>query len=68
MKESDLHTKRTGHTEFTDKTAEGVKPISLEVPKAKADDEDMAEVGDDTDDGTGQHEGSNSLLSQILVF
>lgn len=66
MKESDLHTKRTGHIEFTDKTAEGVKPISLEVPKAKADDEDMAEVGDDS--GTGQHEGSNSLLSQILVF
>lgn len=67
MKESDLHTKRTGHTEFTDKTAEGVKPISLEVPKAKAgEDEDMAEGNDDS--GTGQHEGSNLLLLQILVF
>lgn len=34
MKESDLHTKRTGHTEFVDKTMETVKPISLEAPKA----------------------------------
>lgn len=33
MKESDLHTKRTGHTEFVDKTLETVKPISLEAPK-----------------------------------
>jgi len=32
-----LHTKRTGHTEFVDKTAEAVKPISLEVPKSVAD-------------------------------
>ena len=34
LKESDLHTKRTGHTEFVDKTSEAAKPISLEVPKA----------------------------------
>jgi len=34
MKESDLHTKRTGHSEFTDKTAEAAEPISLEFPKA----------------------------------
>ena len=34
IKESDLHTKRTGHTEFVDKTMETVKPISLEAPKA----------------------------------
>ena len=33
LKESDLHTKRTGHTEFVDKTLEVAKPISLEVPK-----------------------------------
>ncbi|RXH78993.1 hypothetical protein DVH24_034200 [Malus domestica] len=30
----DLHTKRTGRTEFVDKTADAAKPISLEVPKA----------------------------------
>lgn len=30
--ESDLHTKRTGHTEFTDKTSESAKPINLENP------------------------------------
>lgn len=66
MKESDLHTKRTGHTEFTDKTAEAVKPISLEAPKAKADDdEDMAEGGDDS--GTGKHEARNSSWLRFLV-
>lgn len=37
MKESDLHTKRTGHTEFVDKTLETVKPISLEAPKVAMD-------------------------------
>jgi len=31
-----LHTKRTGHTEFADKTAEAAKPISLEVPKGNS--------------------------------
>ena len=36
LKESDLHTKRTGHTEFVDKTSEATKPISLEVPKVAA--------------------------------
>lgn len=36
MQESDLHTKRTGHTEFVDKTSEAAKPISLEVPKSDA--------------------------------
>ncbi|KAK7346036.1 hypothetical protein VNO80_20549 [Phaseolus coccineus] len=34
--ESDLHTRRTGHTEFVDKTSETVKPISLEAPKVDA--------------------------------
>jgi len=33
---SDLHTKRTGHSEFVDKTSETVKPISLEAPKVDA--------------------------------
>lgn len=46
MKESDLHTKRTGHTEFVDKTMETVKPISLEAaPK------DAMEI-DNPDDGS----------------
>jgi len=36
IQESDLHTKRTGHTEFADKTAEAAKPISLEVPKGNS--------------------------------
>lgn len=31
-----MHTKRTGHTEFVDKTSETVKPISLEAPKVDA--------------------------------
>lgn len=31
-----MHTKRTGHTEFVDKTSEAVKPISLEAPKVDA--------------------------------
>lgn len=30
--ESDLHTKRTGHTEFTDQTSQVTKPINLEQP------------------------------------
>ncbi|KAJ0986311.1 hypothetical protein J5N97_004667 [Dioscorea zingiberensis] len=32
----DLHTKRTGHAEFANKTSETAKPIDLEKP-AKAD-------------------------------
>lgn len=31
----DLHTKRTGHTEFTDKTMEAAKPIDLEAAPPK---------------------------------
>uniref|UniRef100_A0A803Q171 UBA domain-containing protein n=1 Tax=Cannabis sativa TaxID=3483 RepID=A0A803Q171_CANSA len=50
--ESDLHTKRTGHSEFVDKTSETVKPISLEVPKA------AAEVGE---------AGSSSSQSEELI-
>ncbi|KAJ4845278.1 hypothetical protein Tsubulata_047422 [Turnera subulata] len=38
--DDDLHTKQTGHTEFQDKTAEMVKEISLEFPKAAAMDVD----------------------------
>ena len=31
VQEVDLHTKRTGHKDFTDKTAEAAKPIDLET-------------------------------------
>ncbi|KAJ6302369.1 hypothetical protein OIU77_016454 [Salix suchowensis] len=44
--ETDLHTKRTGHTEFVDKTAEVTKPISLEVPKVAAMDIDEPAAAD----------------------
>lgn len=47
-----MHTKRTGHTEFTDKTLEAVKPISLEVPKG---DVDMEEA--DGESSSNQPEG-----------
>lgn len=46
VKESDLHTKRTGHDEFVDKTAESAKPIELEVSKKS--DVDMVDAGDAT--------------------
>lgn len=42
--ESDLHTKRTGHTDFVDKTAEAAKPISLEALKNS--DVDMVDAAD----------------------
>ncbi|PPS09149.1 hypothetical protein GOBAR_AA11501 [Gossypium barbadense] len=44
-KESDLHTKRTGHTEFIDKTLEAVIPISLEVPKVAKESEEAIAAG-----------------------
>jgi hypothetical protein len=55
VKESDLHTKRTGHTEFSDKTSEAAKPISLEVPKEAAGSEQA------TDASTSQPEGTISV-------
>lgn len=42
--ESDLHTKRTNHTEFTDKTSETAKPIALEVAKNPNNDVDMVDA------------------------
>lgn len=47
-----MHTKRTGHTEFTDKTSETVKPISLEAPKVDAMAEDP--IGATTDQNEGK--------------
>jgi len=39
--EVDLHTKRTAHTEFADKTAEVAKPIDLEAPLKPASEDAM---------------------------
>ena len=62
MKESDLHTKRTGHTEFVDKTLEAAKPISLEVPKAADADADGA-----VDASTSQSEGTSQFSAFVCV-
>ena len=43
--ESDLHTKRIGHTEFVDKTLEAAKPNSLEVPKVAINTEEAVSAG-----------------------
>ena len=56
LKESDLHTKRTGHTEFVDKTLEAAKPISLEVPKVAIDTEEAVAAG-----STSQSEGTFAI-------
>ena len=56
MKESDLHTKRTGHTEFVDKTSEAAKPINLESPNT-ANAADGASMDVDAS-GSGQSEGT----------
>lgn len=44
VQESDLHTKRTGHAEFVDKTSESAKPISLEAPKANAESDEHVDA------------------------
>ena len=51
-----MHTKRTGHSEFADKTSEAVKPISLEVQKDPKGDVDMEE--DAGGSNSGQVEGT----------
>lgn len=61
-KESDLHTKRTGHTEFTDKTLEAAKPISLEAPKVAAESEDAG------DESASKSEGIEQLLFVVIYY
>ncbi|KAF9666115.1 hypothetical protein SADUNF_Sadunf16G0195100 [Salix dunnii] len=61
--ETDLHTKRTGHTEFVDKTAEVTKPISLEVPKVAAMDIDEPAAADVST--TSQPAGNASLEAAV---
>lgn len=57
-----MHTKRTGHTDFVDKTAEAAKPISLEAPKNS--DVDMVDAADAS---TGSNPFQN-LRSNLLLF
>lgn len=63
MKESDLHTKRTGHTEFVDKTLEASKPITLEVPKAS----DAGAEGA-ADASSSQSEGTSHSIVLLYLF
>lgn len=49
-----MHTKRTGHTEFTDKTLEAAKPISLEAPKVAAESEDGGDASASKSEGIEQ--------------
>jgi hypothetical protein len=44
VQEVDLHTKRTGHTNFADKTAEAAKPIDLEAPLKPASSSETMDV------------------------
>lgn len=62
LKESDLHTKRTGHTEFVDKTLEAAKPISLEVPKATDESQEVV----DASGSSSQPQGTTFFL--VLNF
>lgn len=50
-----MHTKRTGHTGFADKTSEAAKPISLEVPKV---DDESGEAMDVDGSGSSKPEGT----------
>lgn len=52
----DLHTKRTGHLDFVDKTLETAKPIDLEKEVGKDGDGDVGR-GDRTEGGNGQLDG-----------
>lgn len=58
VQESDLHTKRTGHTEFVDKTSEAAKPISLEVQKDQKADAEMEEAGGASGTSSSLSEGA----------
>lgn len=64
LQESDLHTKRTGHTEFSDKTSETTKPIALEVAKnPSSSDVDMVDAS-----SSGEPEGICYLIFSLLVL
>ena len=59
-----MHTKRTGHAEFVDKTSEATAPISLEAPKV-SDDVAMGEAGDSS--SSGQQEGTDCCMCLLMI-
>ncbi|KAJ4846023.1 hypothetical protein Tsubulata_002538, partial [Turnera subulata] len=63
--ESDLHTKRTGHADFEDKTAETTKPISLEAPKPVPMDVDDESPADASTTSQTQTEGNSSAEAAV---
>lgn len=70
LKESDLHTKRTGHLDFTDKTLEAAKPIELEASKVPTiTSEDNAAGAVAVASESGQSEGNSfvSMHTAVLV-
>lgn len=70
VKETDLHTKRTGHTEFVDKTSEAAKPISLEVPKVMDESQEAVDAGGSSSEpqGTASKKKLWRLLIQLFGF
>lgn len=56
-KESDLHTKRTGHADFDDRTLEAAKPIELEASHKAA-----AESAESVGEESVQTEGDYCLI------
>lgn len=60
-----MHTKRTGHTDFVDKTSEAAKPISLEAPKASA---DSGEAMDVDASGNSQPPGTFAIELSFDLF
>jgi hypothetical protein len=59
--EVDLHTKRTGHSEFADKTMEAAKPIDLEAPPKPA-----SEAMDVDVPATGEQQGEDFCFPPLF--
>ncbi|KAM7273545.1 hypothetical protein ACFE04_028209 [Oxalis oulophora] len=67
--ESDMHTKRTGHAEFVDKTIEAAKPISLKAPKkAPESDDPMDTSGSDQPQELVAPEDDKTMLEELQVM
>ena len=63
--ESDLHTKRTGHGEFVDKTSDAAKPISLEVPNVDGISQAAANTTTDPNEEMVVPEVDKKLLEEL---